>query len=40
MKEACFLYSDTYIQSIEAFCSTVNVLDVEFHNAYFVVRYE
>lgn len=40
MKVVCFLYSETYIQSIEAFCSTVNVLDVEFHDSYLVVKYE
>lgn len=40
MKSVAFAYADTYIQSIEAFCSTVNVLDVEFHDSYLVVKYE
>ena len=38
MKAVGFTY-DTYIESVIAFCETVDVVDVEWHDTFMVVKY-
>lgn len=39
MKMVVFGYSDTYIESVEAFCKTVDVIDVSWYNTCLIVKY-
>lgn len=40
MKMAIFDYADTYIESVEAFCKTVNVKRICFYDTWLSVVYD
>ena len=40
MKMTVFHYADSYIDSVEAFCNTVNVTDLFWHEDAVIVAYE
>lgn len=40
MKMTVFDYADTYIESVEAFCKTVDVKEIQFHDYWLAVIYD
>lgn len=39
MKSTLFTFESTYIESVEAFCNTVDVVDVKWYDDCLIVKY-